>query len=176
MEVLEAVKTRRSARSFERRQLPPGIIAAIEDTIFHSPSGSNAQESHLIIVQDPAQLRQIKRFSQGLSGEPAAVVVLCSNRTEALVRGGTDTVEVLRFVNLGISAAYILLTAHSLGVASCPVRGFHQGALKEILGLPEDVDPELVICLGYADQPPRPKTTKQAREVISHDHYGNYSQ
>ena len=175
MNVLEAVRTRRSARSFERRPLPPEVIAAIEDTILHSPSGSNAQESHLVIVQEPAQLRQIKRFAQGLSGEPAAVVVLCSNRTEALLRGGIDAQDVLRFVNLGISAAYILLVAHSFGVASCPVRGFHQGALKEILELPEDVDPELVISLGYTNQPPRLKITKPAREVISHDYYGNYS-
>ncbi|WP_126428617.1 nitroreductase family protein [Brevibacillus marinus] len=172
MEVIDALKTRRSARSFERRPLPPEVIQAIEDAVLHSPSGSNAQESHVVIVQDPVQLRRIKRFAQGLSGEPAAIAVLCSNQREALARGGVDTAEVLRFVNLGIAAAYIMLATHSLGVGNCPVRSFHQQAIKEILGLPEDVQPELLISLGYANQPPRPRSSKAVQEVISYDEYG----
>jgi len=64
------------------------------------------------------------------------------------------------------------LTAQSLGVSSCPVRSFHARAVQQVLGLPEDIVPELLITLGYADQPPRPKTSKPAREVISYDRYG----
>lgn len=139
MNVLDAIKIRRSIRSFERRSLPPEVIQSIEDAILHSPSGSNAQESHFVIVQDPDQIRRIKRFAQGLSGDPAAVVVLCTNKEEALARGGLDTAEVLRFVNLGIARRYRT---------------------------------ELLISLGYSNQPPRPKSSKPVREVISYDQYG----
>lgn len=176
MNVLEAIQTRRSVRSFQKQLLPAEAIAALEQAILHSPSGSNAQESHVVIVQNPRLLRQIKRFSPGLSGNPAALLILCSNRTEALQRGGEDTAEVLRFVNLGITAANVLLTAHSLGIGSCPVRSFHQQAIKSLVNLPEEVDPELLISLGYADQPPRPKTMKEIKEVISYDEYGNQRQ
>jgi nitroreductase len=172
LDVLEAVKTRRSTRSYDNKRLPKEVFEAIEEAILHSPSGSNAQESHFVIVQDPLQIRRIKRFAQGLSGDPAALVVLCTNEAEALARGGIDTAELLRFVNLGIAASYILLTAQSLGVASCPARSFHQKSIKEIVGLPDEVQPELLISLGYANQPPRPKTSKPAREVISYDQYG----
>ncbi|MFZ5822923.1 MAG: nitroreductase family protein [Bacillota bacterium] len=171
MNVLEAIRSRRSTRAFQPKPLAPEVITAIEEAILHCPSGSNAQESHFVIVQDPVQLRRIKRFAPGLGGEPAGLVVLCSNQTEALSRGGKDTAEVLRFVNLGIAASSILLTAHSLGVGTCPVRSFHRGAVKQLLGLPEDVDPELLITLGYPAQPPRPKTSKPATEVISHERY-----
>ncbi|PLS14647.1 nitroreductase [Bacillus sp. M6-12] len=174
MEVIAAVKTRRSARSFEQRALPEEIIQEIENAILNSPSGSNAQESHFVIVQDKLQLKRLKRFAPGLSGEPAAVVVLCSNGTESLIRGGKDTAEVLRFVNLGIAAAYILLATHSLGIGNCPIRSFHREAVKKLLDLPEDIEPELLISLGYADQPPRPKTGKPAQEVISYDRFGSF--
>lgn len=172
MEVTEAIRTRRSTRAFRPERLPAGVITALEEAILRSPSASNAQESHFVIVEDPGQIRRIRRFAPGLAGEPAALVVLCSNREEARRRGGEDTAEVLRFVNLGIAAAYILLTAHSLGVGNCPVRSFHRGAVKELLGLPPEVDPELLITLGYPAEPPRPKTTKPASEVISRDRYG----
>ncbi|WP_419887052.1 nitroreductase family protein [Neobacillus niacini] len=173
MEVIEAVKSRRSTRSYEPSKLPTEFIQDIESAILNSPSGSNAQESHFVIVQDEGKLRLIKRFAPGLSGDPAAVVVLCSNATESLNRGGLDTAEVLRFVNIGIAAAYILLTAHSNGVGNCPVRSFHREAIKKVLDLPTDVEPELLISLGFANMPPRPKTSKQALEVISYDQYGN---
>ncbi|MFC5449371.1 nitroreductase family protein [Paenibacillus aestuarii] len=173
LNVLESIKTRRSTRSYDTaRRLPEDIFAALEEAVLNSPSGSNAQESHFVIVQDPHQIRRVKRFAQGVSGNPAAVVVLCTNQKEALEKGGVDTAETLRFVNLGIAAAYILLTAQSLGVSSCPARSFHTKAVQQLLRLPEDVVPELLITLGYADQPPRPKTSKPSREVISYDQYG----
>jgi nitroreductase len=171
MDTIEAIRTRRSVRSFEDRPIPKEVIKAIEEAIMQTPSGSNAQESHFVIVQDKEQIRRIKRFAQGVSGNPASIIVLCSNKNEALIRGGLDTQEVLRFVNLGIVASFIILVAQSQGVGSCPARSFHQQSVKEILQLPEDVEPELLINLGYTDQKPRPKTMKSATEVISHDKY-----
>ncbi|WP_307320646.1 nitroreductase family protein [Evansella vedderi] len=172
---MEAIKTRRSSRSFEDRPIPEDVITDIKDAIMHSPSGSNAQESHFVIVQDKNQILKLKRFAQGVSGTPAAIVVLCSNKQEALIRGGQDTAEVLRFVNLGIVASFIILVAQSHGVGNCPARSFHQQSIKQILELPEEVDPELLISLGYTDQKPRPKTIKSVTEVISHERY-NYSE
>jgi len=173
MEVIDAIKSRRSTRSFEQRPLPNEVIQDIESAILSSPSGSNAQESHFVVVQDQSQIHLIKRFAPGLSGNPAAIVVLCSNGTAALEQGGIDTSEVLRFVNLGIAASYIILAAHSNGVGNCPVRSFHGPSIKRILELPNNVDPELLISLGYSDTPPRPKTSKEKQEVISHDKYGS---
>jgi len=173
MDVLETIKTRRSARSFADQPLGPHIVEAIEEAILYSPSASNAQEAHVVIVQEKARIRQIKRFAQGLSGWPAALVILCSNRDEALARGGIDSAETLRFINLGVAASAVMLTAQSLGVASCPVRSFHGESVAAIAGLPEAVRPELMISLGYADQPPRPKTSKLLREMISYEQYGN---
>lgn len=172
MDVLEAVKARRSTRSFAKRRLEPHVLKAVEEAVLHSPSASNAQEAHVVIVQDEARIRQIKRFAQGLSGTPSAIVVLCTNRKEALARGGIDSAEVLRFINLGVAASAIMLTVQSLGASSCPVRSFHRPSIAAIAGLPEEIMPELLISLGYADREPRPKTSKLMREMISYERYG----
>lgn len=172
METIEAIKTRRSVRSFTQEAIPEKVFSVIEEAIMHSPSGSNSQESHFVIIREPEQIRKVKRFAQGISGTPAAIIVLCTNKKEALFRGGKDTLEVLRFVNLGIAASYIMLATHSYGVANCPARSFHQTAIKEIVRLPEDIEPELLISLGYPDQKPRPKDVKPSSEVISYEQYG----
>lgn len=172
MEALEAIKTRRSVRSFKQVAIPEKIFAVIEEVIMHCPSGGNSQESHFVIIREQEQIRKIKRFAQGVSGMPAAIIVLCTNKKEALLRGGKDTLEVLRFVNLGIAASYIMLATHANGIANCPVRSFHQAAIKKIIGLPEEIEPELLISLGYADHTPRPKNVKSLTEVISYEQYG----
>jgi len=173
LDVLEAIKTRRSSRSFQESDgLPEEIMEAIEQSIINSPSGSNAQESHFVIVQDKEQLKRIKRFSPGLSGNPSLVIVLCSNAREALEKGGKDSEEVLRFVNLGIVAAYILLSTHTLGLGNCPVRSFHKEAIKKLLELPHEMEPELLISLGYSKESPRKKISRSKEEVISFDKYG----
>lgn len=153
MEALEAIKTRRSVRSFKQVAIPEKIFAVIEEVIMHCPSGGNSQESHFVIIREQEQIRKIKRFAQGVSGMPAAIIVLCTN-------------------NLGIAASYIMLATHANGIANCPVRSFHQAAIKKIIGLPEEIEPELLISLGYADHTPRPKNVKSLTEVISYEQYG----
>ncbi|MCL6633537.1 MAG: hypothetical protein K6T63_13015 [Alicyclobacillus herbarius] len=63
---------------------------------------------------------------------------MCSKRREAFIRGGTDTVETLRFINLGIFLVYILLATSSLRLGNCPVRSFHKKAVHTLLELPEE--------------------------------------
>lgn len=172
MDVLEAIRTRRSTRAFRAEPLSDDVIRAVEDAVLHSPSGSNAQDFHAILVRDQQQIRRIRRFAPGLAGTPAAVVVMCSNRVEARRRGGRDGEAALRLINTGIATAYILLATHGLGVGNCPVRSFHRGAVKRLLGLPPEVDPELLIALGYPAAPPRSKKSKPVTEVVSYERYG----
>ncbi len=172
LDITKAIKTRRSIRAFTQTPIPSEVFKSIEEAILYSPSGSNAQESHFVIVQDKGQIKKLKRFAQGVADYPAAIVVICSNKEEALKRGGLDTLEALRFVNIGIVASYIMLVTHSYGVGSCPARSFHQKSVKYILQLPDEIEPELLISLGYPNQTPRPKNMKQTNEVISYDKFG----
>lgn len=140
-------------RSFKQVVIPEKIFAIIEEVIMHCPSGGNSPESHFVIIREQEQVRKVKRFVQGVSGMPTAIIVLCTN-------------------NLGIAASYIMLATHTNGVANCPVRSFYQAAIKKIIGLPEEIEPELLISLGYADHTPRPNNVKSLTEVISYEQYG----
>jgi nitroreductase len=57
---------------------------------------------------------------------------------------------------VGTAAATMLLATHGIGLASGPVTSFSRTAVATLLGLPEPVRPELIICLGHpaAEQPP----------------------
>jgi nitroreductase len=43
-----------------------------------------------------------------------------------------------------------MLVALENGVSSCPMMGFESGALKQVLGIPDEYDIGMLISLGYA--------------------------
>jgi nitroreductase len=60
------------------------------------------------------------------------------------------------YIDVGTAAATMLLAAHAIGLASCPVTSFSRVAVARLLGLDEAITPQLIVCLGHAttDQPP----------------------
>lgn len=67
-------------------------------------------------------------------------------------------------------AAYIqtlLLSAHYYGLGACWVCAplFCQKAVRKILGLPKNIEPQAMITMGYADEKPKPPQRKELSEV-----------
>lgn len=60
----------------------------------------------------------------------------------------------------------LLLTATSLGYASCPMGGFEKEKFKEILNLPENYEPIVIVPVGYKADEPRPKIRLDEKDVF----------
>lgn len=59
----------------------------------------------------------------------------------------------------------MLLSAHALGLGSCVIKSFSTSAIKKILKLPDHVEPELLVSIGYPAEEPKPPARKQLSEV-----------
>ena len=62
MELLEAIKTRRSIRQFQNRPVADEQIQAIIEAAMMAPSAGNQQPWHFIIIRDRAKLDAIPGF------------------------------------------------------------------------------------------------------------------
>ena len=67
-------------------------------------------------------------------------------------------------------AAYIqtlLLSAHYHGLGACWVcaRLFCPSAVRKVLGLPRNVEPQAMITMGYADEKPTPPPRKELNDI-----------
>jgi len=125
VEVMEAIRSRRSIRKFKDEPVPADVLSRLEEAFVRSPSASNAQEGHMVLVSDGEQVRRVERFAPGLSGKPPALIVLCCNQEVALEGGGQEGAELLRYMNVGFSAAEIILAAlrHPGPNPCCPSKG-----------------------------------------------------
>ncbi len=162
--LLEVIRGRRSIRDFVDKEIPDNQLKLIVEAGLWAPSGSNLQPREYILVKDKHLLRAIKLVSPGLYGNPSALLVLCYNKD--IAKKGGRLGETMALFDVALSAQNIMLMAYALGIGSCPILSFNKTAVKEILDIPEHVEPVLMISLGYPKTWPKPPKRKSVEEVL----------
>ena len=167
MEVLEAIKTRRSVRSFKAEPISDDDAAKILEAARWAPSGGNRQAWTFVYIKDPRVLSMVKTCSTGFYGDAVAAIVVGVQGGGLELRYGG-----IGFLDVGFAAENICLAAHALGIGSCPIASFNKEAIKMIVNAPEGWEPALVISLGYPDRFPNPPRRKTLSEVVWLDAFG----
>lgn len=166
------IKGRRSIRSFQNKEIPEEHLLAVLEAGIWAPSGSNIQPWEFILINDPTLIKKIKLLSPGLYGMPKILIVLCINkkRSERAGRQGQS----LAIMDISMAAQNMMLMSYSLGIGSCPIASFSKSGLKELLDIPEEVDPVLMISLGYPSEWPYPPERRPLEEVVHVNVYGKH--
>lgn len=172
MEVGDVIKQRRSVRSFLPKEIDRSTLVSLIEAGIWAPSGSNIQPWHFIIVTEALQVEKIKSFTPGLLTLPPALMAICTDLDLETRRGGRMGREVLSLMDSALAAQNIALTAVDLGLATCLIRSFNADALREILGLPAAIQPQLLVAIGYPEKIPQPPKRRKLDEVISWEIYG----
>jgi len=151
MDILEAIKTRRSIRKFTDKPVSKKDIDTILEAAMQAPSAGNQQPWEFIVIDDRKILDAIPEFhpySKMLKESPVAI----------LVCGKIDASKYCGFWVQDCSAATqnILLVAHGLGLGAVwlgiyPLQERIDG-IKDIFGFPGDIYPLSLIALGYPDE------------------------
>jgi nitroreductase/dihydropteridine reductase len=68
--------------------------------------------------------------------------------------------------NVFIATITSIYAAKSLGIDSCPMQGFNPEAYSEILEIPDNLLPTMIVPLGYAADKPMPKTRFSKEEIF----------
>ena len=148
MELLEVIKKRHSIRQFT---LEPVTAEEMEDLArcgTLAPTTSNMQAWQFAAVLNPLLVEKIIRFSPGVSGNPAAFMVLCSDQEIALSRGGEVSGREFATIDVSLAAENIMLRAVDLGLGSCAVKSFNEAVIRRLLNIPAKYRIEYLIALG----------------------------
>ena len=170
MEVMEAIRGRRAVRRFTGEKVSLEDMKKILEAGIWAPSGSNVQPWEFILVMDEDNIEKVKMISPGLFGNPSALVVLCINRRRAERAGKLGEESAL--MDVSMAAQNMMLAAYSMGVGSCPVLSFNKAALRELLDIPEHVEPVLILTFGYPKFWPKPPRRRPLEEVVHVERYG----
>lgn len=166
MEVIEAIKTRRSIRKYKVESVPEEAVTTILDCGRWAPSAGNRQPWKFIVVRD-SELK--KRLGRAL---PAGAFVADAPLAIAVV---IDPAESSHPVEDGAAVTQnMLLAAHALGLGSCWIGTYNsanEATAKEVLGVLPEHRLLSVIAIGYSAESPT-KTRKDLDQLTFTNRYG----
>ena len=165
MDVMTAIKKRRSVRKFKDRPVDTAVLRRILEAAVWAPSGGNAQTWRFVVITDAEMRKKIKMVSPGLLGGPPAVIVIAQDMSLAREKGGKMGPESLTKMDSAMAAQNLMLAAFAEGLGTCVIASFHANAVRKLLGLPESIVPQLLISVGEPDQEP-PSPPRAFEEII----------
>ena len=110
----------------------------------------------------------ISNFSPGIFAVPAAFVVICVEKTP----GESAVWEFAHAAACVLAAQNIMLAAYEMGIGSCIAVSYSKIASREALNIPEDVEPLLIVSLGYPAEDPEPPPRWDLSRIASIDAFG----
>lgn len=75
-------------------------------------------------------------------------------------------IPVSAYIDIGIAVEHIVLKATSLGLGTCWVRMFDAGRVCDILKLPPEILPVVLLPLGYPAENPPPRPRLSADDIL----------
>jgi len=136
------VRRLQKAHSERRISCGPGASAPLP-TCYTGRSRETAQAMKACLDPPETDFNQfIEQGSCAFYGAPAVVIVTIDKRFPPL-----------RYLDLGLGVAYLLLAAEAKGLATCPIGLITAYAeqIADVLNIPEDRQIVLGIALGHAD-------------------------
>ncbi|MCW4014155.1 MAG: nitroreductase family protein [Candidatus Bathyarchaeota archaeon] len=169
MNVIDAIKTRRSVRKYKPEPIPEEHLKTILESARLAPSAGNKQPWRFIVVRDDEKKRELaeKASNQLWIGDAGAVVV-------ALSMPKDDPSVYERWVERDVMTAveHMVLTAWELGYGTCWIGAFKQQDIKEALDIPENYWIINLLPIGVPDQKPEPRGRKPFSELFYAEKYG----
>jgi nitroreductase len=168
MDVIEAIRKRRSIRRFQDKPIPEDILKTIMDCAVLAPSAGNRQPWTFILVKNQAAKEKLVEASgsQVFLAQAPVVIVVCGDAEAAAMRY-EDRGRTLYFIqDTAAAVTNILLAATSFGLGTCWVGAFRETLVRQALELPPNLRPVAMVPVGYPDQERRPRNFRPIDEVI----------
>jgi len=177
MELLEAIKGRRSVRDFTGETVADATLRELIDAAIHAPSAMNQQPWCFVIVKNQALLAEISEkakahlldAAQGTLPQHFSVMLSDPNfhifyHAPALIVIAVVEPTGWAIEDCALAAQDLMLAAYAAGLGTCWI-GFAQGWLgtpkgKSALGLPPSRVPVAPIIVGHPRHMPAPVPRK----------------
>lgn len=199
-DIMDSVKKRRSIRKYASRKVSTDILRQVLEAARWAPSAHNAQPWRFIVLTDMSLKRELSEAMADVwvadmtkDGTPfearenqrkasverftrAPVLIVACLTMKDMLRYADESREKserdLAVQSLGAAVQNMLLAAHANGLGACwfcaPI--FCKETIRRILKIPDDVEPQALITLGY----PVEKPTAPSRKLLENYSYLDY--
>ncbi len=169
MELLEIAKRRYSVRAYKQKPVEDEKLQQVLEAARLAPTAANRQSFQLIVIHTAGKEEELRRiYPRPWFVQAPIVICACVIPDQAWVRrDGKNYCD----VDVAIAMDHLILAAAGLGLGTCWIGAFDPIATREILGLPDEVQPIAFTPLGYPDDQPKEKKRKSIGELVRYEHW-----
>jgi len=199
--LLSVFRSRRSVKEYLPKEVTNEVLFRILEAGRWAPSAHNAQPWRFIVIQDSATKQRLAkamatRWNKDMSKngvpkeqreslietsverfENAPILIIACLTTENMDEYPDERRKKIEYAmavqSVAAAIENMLLTAYGEGLGSCwfcaPL--FCQDVVRKILKIPQHVDPQALITLGYPANKPNPPPRKALEEIVHKDHW-----
>ena len=141
MDTFTALRNKRDTRSYRDEAVAPEVLDRVLDAARMAGSAKNNQPVRMIVITDhdtKVGLKASGDFAAWIDQAPYVVVVTVRN--DAGPRSLFD---------VGRHSQNLMVAAYAEGLATCPVTIHHPEVARELLAIPAEFDPVMIITLGH---------------------------
>jgi len=149
MELDKVVDKRRSVRKFKSKKPNWRDIVKAMECARKVPLAGNIPSIKFILVDDSEIIATLAEAAQqDFVAQCHYVVVVCSDKVD-VVRSYNERGEIYAKQEAGAAIEQFLLKIVDLGLSSCWVGAFVDEQVKRALEIPDDVDVDAILPVGY---------------------------
>lgn len=168
MDVMQAIKERRSIRKYQNRAVEEKVLTEVLEAARLAPSANNRQDWRFVAVKDRGQIdKLVSATGQSFIGTAPIVIAGVALNPERVMRCEVPAYA----VDVAIAMTNITLAATANGLGTCWIGSFDQEEVKRILKIPEEYKVVQLMPLGYPDEKPEARSRKPLVEVVSYDNF-----
>ena len=168
MQLMQAIRARRSIRKFQDRPIEDETLLAVLDAGRLAPSAKNMQDWRFIVVRDETARRKLAVAARGQQFVAEAPVVIAACGTSDLVMTCGQPAYA---IDVAIALDHMTLMAASLGLGTCWIGAFYEEQVRALLGVPDGVRIVALLPLGYPAEEPFARPRKPLDEIMSWEHW-----
>ena len=170
MEFSELIQKRYSVRAYKPDPLPDDVLQKVLQAAVLAPTAANRQPFQLIVIHTAGREADLKRvYKQDWFVQSPLVVGICGIPAQGWTRkyDGKNYTD----VDAAIVMDHLILAAANEGLGTCWIGAFDPAAAREVLGLPEGVEPIAFTPLGYPADELGPKKRKSLAELVRYERW-----
>ncbi len=151
MNVMDAILTRKSVRSYQDRPVDDAALARVIEAARMAPSARNDQEWRFVAVRDREMRRRIavEAARQPFIAEAAVLLACCAETDGRIMRCGQASYP----IDVAIAMDHLTLAAAAEGLGTCWIGAFDEELVKKLLGIPPAVRVVQLMPLGWPADP-----------------------
>jgi nitroreductase len=163
MDVKQAILTRRAYRSLDHVEITDELVRDLAESAQLAPSCFNNQPWRFVFAHDPEVLKKLhgamSKSNEWTQAASMIIAVFSREDLDCRIKGRN-----YYLFDTGMATAFIILRATELGLVAHPIAGYNEGAVKQILGIPEDMQVITLVNVGKHSETIGPLLTEKQAE------------